>query len=242
MRKYLVPTVMTLCGAAILFALGTWQIQRLQWKNDIIARLEAGYASGANAPVLGDDQLSAWSVEENPIGHGTVEGRFLRDKSILLGPRTNEGRVGYHLLIPLEREGGRVLIVNAGWVDSLWQDTLEERLAQLPAEDVIATGVVHRPDWSSFASKNAPAQAMWFRADIDEIAAAKNLQSPYPFILYAQTITPPLPGVIPHAERWLPRNKHLQYALFWYALCLCLLGVYGAYLYSARKKSPAETQ
>jgi surfeit locus 1 family protein len=240
MRKHLIPTVMTLCGAALLFALGTWQLQRLAWKSDIIERLEAGYAAGADAPLLRDDQLSAWSAEEAPIGYGRVEGRLLRDKSILLGPRTEGGRAGYHLLIPMQREGGRILIINAGWVDALWQDTLDERLSQLPAGEVVASGAIQRPDWSSFASKNAPAQNMWFRADIAEIATAKGLDNPYPLILYAHAITPPLPDVMPRAERWLPRNKHLQYALFWYALCLSLIGVYGFYLYSARKNNEGE--
>lgn len=235
MRAYLLPTLMTLCGVAILFALGTWQMKRLEWKNDIIERLNQGYEAGS-APPLGADQLAAWSMEENPIGYGAAAGRLLREKSILLGPRTENGRAGYHLLIPMEREDGRILIINAGWVDALWKDTLDERLARLPEGDVMAAGVVHRPDWSSFASKNAPEENMWFRADIAEIATAKQLDNPYPFILYADRVEPPLPDVAPHAERWLPRNKHLQYALFWYALGVCLIAVYGFYMRGAYKK------
>ncbi|MFA5592817.1 MAG: SURF1 family protein [Micavibrio sp.] len=249
MKLPLGATIMTLCGMAILASLGTWQLQRLAWKNAIIEKLEAGYdGMGEQAP-LSPEQLAAWEAEPAPIGYGAISGSFARGKAVLLGPRTHNGRAGYHLLLPLEPEeeageeeeaahaGGRSLIVNAGWVDELWKDSLEERLALFPA-NVTARGAIHKPDWSRFASRNAPAADIWFRADIGEIAAAKSINAPYPFVLYADSIEPPLHQLIPHQERWLPRNKHLHYAIFWYALCFCFFGVYGFYVAGLNKKPP----
>ncbi len=228
-------TIMTVCGIAVLIGLGTWQMQRLEWKNSLIEKLNAGYEGIGEAAPLDEQKLMAWSNEEAPLGYGTVSGHLMREKAILLGPRMHDGRAGYHLLIPMTIKGEHTLIVNTGWVDGLWKDDLEERLAVLPG-DVMAAGVVHKPDWSSFASKNSPSNDMWFRADITQIAKEKDIPAAYPFMLYADTIEPPLRDVSPHQERWLPRNKHLQYALFWYALGICLAGVYGFYVAGYQKK------
>lgn len=236
MKLPLGPTVMTISCVAILASLGTWQVKRLEWKNGIIGKLNDSYA---HAAPLTKAQLSQWSHEQEPLGYGSVHGRLQRDKAVLLGPRTEQGRVGYHLLLPLILDDGRTLIVNTGWVSDLWKDDPDERLALLPVESVTAKGVIHKPDWSSFASKNSPSNDMWFRADIDEIAKAKDVENPYPFILYADKILPELPDVQAHEERWLPRNKHLQYALFWYALALAMLGVYGFYIADQNKKKGA---
>lgn len=227
------PTVMTVCCVGILAALGTWQVQRMHWKEGIIAKLNAGYDKPSS---IHDVQLGAWSVQKDPLGYGSISGRLQRNKSILLGPRTEDGRVGYHLLIPVQLENGKTLIVNAGWVSEMWKDNTEDRFALLPMEPVTAKGVVHKPDWSSFASKNSPSNDMWFRADIAEIAKAKEIAEPYPFILYADKITPDFPDVEPHEERWLPRNKHAQYAMFWYALGVVMLTVYGFYVAGLNKQ------
>ncbi len=227
-------TVMTGACVTILCGLGTWQVQRLEWKDALIGRLETAYAQGAKAPVLEEADLQTVAEEKDPMVYGRVEGRILRDKAVLLGPRTDDGRVGYHLLLPL-RSGGHTLIVNAGWVSDLWQDDLEERLALLPAEPVTVRGILRKPDWSSFTSKNSPSNDMWFRADIGEIATTREIDNVYPFILYADSASPGLPDVKPHEAGWLPRNKHMQYAIFWYAMAAVMMGVYSFYVFGRNR-------
>lgn len=217
---------------AILLSLGTWQLKRLEWKNAIIEKLDADYKNAARTPVLSFTQLDDLSAQTTPLSYGSVEGRILRAGAVLLGPRTNEGHMGYHLLLPLSLQNGKTLIINTGWVNDLWKDDFEDRLAMLPQGPVTVRGVLHKPDWSGFASKNSPANDLWFRADIGEIAAAKNLKNLYPFLLYADSSRPVLHDVTYQKDAWRPRNKHLQYALFWYALAFAMLGVYGFYIRS----------
>lgn len=240
MKIPLKETLITGACVAILGGLGTWQIQRLHWKESIVERLNAEYDAAAKAPVFNAGRLETLAMETDPMAYGVVEARLLRDQSVLLGPRMEDGRMGYHLLIPAALEDGRTLIVNAGWVNDLWQDNIEDRLALLPSDKVTLRGIVHKPDWSSMASKNSPENNMWFRADIPEIAAAKELENVYPFILYADHAEPELYEVKLHEERWLPRNKHLQYALFWYAMAVAMLGVYGFYVCGTNKKHPPQ--
>ena len=229
-------TFFTAAGVAILLSLGTWQVQRLEWKNDIIERLNEGYDRAASAPPIEQSQLDAWATEEAPIGSGSIVGQLQRDKALLLGPKTEEGRIGYHLIIPVQLPDKHILLANVGWVSDLWQDNFEDRLSGLPQESILLSGAIHKPDWSSFASNNSPDNNLWFRPDISEIAKAKELENAYPYMMYVSHTDPELPDVKPHADRWLPRNKHLQYALFWYAMALCLAGVYGVYIYGRRDK------
>jgi surfeit locus 1 family protein len=228
-------TVMTVCCVAILASLGTWQVKRLEWKNDIIGRLNAQYERAEKSSILGTKALDDLALEKDPMTYGSIQARLLRDKSILLGPRIEEGRAGYHLLIPAAMADGHTLIVNAGWVSDLWQDNLEDRLSSLPGDKITLRGILHRPDWPWIASKNSPSNDLWFRADIGEIAAAKDLKNLYPYVLYVDHADPTLYDVKPHEDRWLPRNKHLQYALFWYALALAMTGVYGFYVRGLNK-------
>lgn len=230
-------TILAATGIAILFGLGTWQVQRLQWKDGVIAKLEGDYAKmqGGNTPMTSDVRLQELAMEEAPIAIGKVRGRLLRDEAVLLGPRTFEGRAGYHLLVPVELPDQSILIANTGWVDALWQDNLESRMSDLPAEAVTISGVIRKPDWSSFTSPNSPSNNLWFRADVNEIAREKNLDQPYPFVLYVSKSQPLLTEVTPIEEHWLPRNKHLQYALFWYAMGVALAGVFGFYIKSRKQ-------
>jgi surfeit locus 1 family protein len=227
-------TAITSVCVAILLGLGTWQVQRLHWKNEIIAKLEEAYDQKP-PPFLDAARLEGLSHEEHPFSFGEAEGHFLRDKAILLGPRTDDGRLGYHLIVPLETKENKTLLVNLGWVSDMWKDNTEGRLADLPLTPVKITGAVRKPDWTTFTSKNSPSNDLWFRADIGEIAAAKELAAPYPFFLYATETQPLVPDDIKrHAADWFPRNKHLEYALFWYGLAVIMTGIYLVYV---RKKA-----
>jgi surfeit locus 1 family protein len=238
MRVPFKETLMTGICVSILCGLGTWQVQRLHWKNEIISGLEDSYSKGRTQE-LSRDMLVHADSGKDVFAYGHARGHFLRDKAVLVGPRIVDGRSGYYLLVPMTMDGdSRPLIVNTGWVSDMWNDTLDERLALLPA-DVTVRGLVRHPDWSSFTSKNSPANNLWFRPDPVEIAMAKDLKNPYGIILYADQIDPPLQDVIANEDHWLPRNKHLQYALFWYALALAMLGVYGFYVRQQKTSAAA---
>lgn len=231
-------TLATSCGVAILIGLGTWQIERLQWKQDIFQRLQAGYEMARQQQAITTQQLDTLAQESSPISYGMVKGHLMRDKAILLGGRIHDGKPGYHLLVPMVTQSGRPLMVNTGWVDMLWSDNTQDRLIDLPSsgEEISVSGALRQSDWSFFSSKNSPANDIWFRPDIAQIAQEKDIENPYPFVLYAEKTEPSLQGVLPQEERWQPRNKHLQYALFWYALAICLMGVYGFYVREWTKK------
>ncbi|MEM6781387.1 MAG: SURF1 family protein [Pseudomonadota bacterium] len=218
MRIPVWATLFTALGVLILISLGTWQVQRLNWKNDIIAKLDSAYAGQ-------DDQVLDLNAAENSdFAYGRLSGKFLPNKAIALGPKTHDGKVGYHVLAPMNIDGARDVIVNLGWANQPFE-TLP--LFEIPKNMTVeVSGLTRKPEWNSFTSANSPERELWFRADIAEIAEAKNLNNTYPFILYAEHISENAQNVLMESQRWYPRNKHFQYALFWYAMAGALIGVY----------------
>lgn len=90
-------TLFTALGILILCSLGTWQLQRLVWKNDLIAELNNAYETAEAAP------LNLENVTSGEFTYGRVSGIFMPDKALLLGPRTSSTmnkEIGHDLLVP----------------------------------------------------------------------------------------------------------------------------------------------
>jgi surfeit locus 1 family protein len=204
-----------------LCALGIWQIQRLAWKEAIIAKLDAAYAYTTEPPSL---DLAA--IQPGDYSYGRVEGLFMPDKALLLGPRTREGRIGNDLIVPLQIES-RTLLINMGWTDA--------PLASLPIghvqnKTIRFAGLAFTPSWNHFTPDNDPARALWYKPDIQEIAQARGLEDPFPFILYAQDASYKFDAMFPNNTKHYPNNNHLQYAVFWFTMAFLLLVMTGIVL------------
>lgn len=214
---------MTIIGVAILCGLGTWQLQRMAWKNGIIAQLDAAYGETT------EDVASfswAWSPDNASFAFEKAGGVFRPDKAILLGPKTKDGKVGHHLIVPLAYRG-KTLFVDMGWTDVTEISDLPIHSAR--KKRVEFTGLLRQPDWNNFTPENSPENDVWTKLDLEGIAKAKDLPPPLPVMMYAETASYKFDAAFPNNERWYPRNKHLQYALFWYALAAALLAVFVIY-------------
>src|ERR1700757_415400 len=103
------PTVFTAPMLLMLLALGSWQIERLSWKENLIAQREEAVAA---APVPVPRSLEEARGME--FRHVSDEGVFLHDKEIFLGATSEAGRQGYQILAPLLEPGGRMVFVDRG--------------------------------------------------------------------------------------------------------------------------------
>jgi SURF1 family len=96
------------------FALGTWQVYRLKWKKSLIER----YSENLRQPpiILPKDVGFECTLKKtdfrdhtaDELDHRTVlvRGRFRHDQEMLVGPRTRDGELGYHVVTPIERDNG----------------------------------------------------------------------------------------------------------------------------------------
>ncbi len=114
LRLFLIAIGSLLCAG--FFALGTWQVQRLQWKRALIERVEQRvHAAPVAAPAA-----AAWprvSAESDEYRHVQLSGVYLGGLTARVQAATALGG-GYWLLTPLCRDDGSVVLVNRGFVPS----------------------------------------------------------------------------------------------------------------------------
>jgi surfeit locus 1 family protein len=232
-------TALMLAALVVLIGLGFWQLQRLEWKEGLIAKIEAR----TKAQPIGLEDAAAMAAQgEDPSYYRVrVSGRFDHAKERYLFALSNEGSAGWHVITPLETEDGKTVLIDRGFVpDNLKDPALR---AEGEVEGVVAvTGVVRLPDRQGrFTPDNEPGANRWFWRDRDALARSMfpgEAVRVAPFFLEAEKGA--APGGWPEGGQTrleLP-NNHLQYAITWFLLAAALLGVYGAYMWKARADKP----
>lgn len=207
----------------ILLCLGTWQLERLKWKEGLIAAREAGLHS---APVgLPADLAAARPLEFHPVA---VVGEFLHMHELYLHTQSPRGDPGFDVVTPLRLADGAVLLVDRGFVPIDRQAPATREAGDVVGQQRI-TGLLRLPSIGkpgTFTPDNDPARNSWFYVDIAAMAKAAGLERALPFYIDADAT--PNPGGLPQGGQTLPElpNNHLQYAITWYALAVALIAIY----------------
>ena len=210
--------VATAVAFAILVGLGVWQIQRLHWKQGLIAQVDAA----ERAPPV-------------PLGPGTpplftrvrVHGTLRADHLALYGADVRGMRMGAQAIQLLDRPVGKPLLVELGWVPT------DGGLPHPSSGEADVIGYVRLPDPPGWLSAADDSEGRHFYAlDPHTIAQSLGAADASPFTLVA--LGPPAPPGQPQPADALPRpvNNHLQYALTWFGLAASLLGVFGTWVRS----------
>lgn len=224
-RPGVLPTVFVLVSVPILLGLGAWQWERMQWKDDLIERIESRLAA-APTPVS-----AAADLPGEEFVRVRLEGGFDPGHTFWLGGRTDAGRAGWHVVAPFLLSRGGWVIVDRGWVPM----TARDRAGSLaPPPPGAVEGVVRLPpEGNAFTPDNDAAGNAWFRIDPAAMGRAAGLGpegATGVYVAAAGTLRDSAPGApLASGDRFaLPRN-HFQYAMTWFGLALTLIGVYIAY-------------
>lgn len=208
-------------GFLLFLSLGLWQVQRMGWKHDLIARVdERVHADPVPAP-----DAAAWQAS-NPLDHEyrrvSVRGHWLTGADTHVQALTEAG-AGRWLLRPLQRDDGSVVLVNLGFVPEGWQPP-----ASAPAAATEITGLLRLSEpGGGFLRRNAPDQGRWHSRDVQAIAAHHDLHGVLPYFIDADARSASRAGS-PWPRGGLTvvrfRDHHLGYALTWFALALLVVG------------------
>lgn len=208
--------VILLCLLALGFAaLGIWQVQRLAWKEALIARVDAG----TKAPPV--DAAAIPPARARAMEYRAVALRGVYDPAgLALVTGTSDLGSGYWALAPLRLADGRLLYVNRGFLPV--GSKADEARRALPTGPVVVTGLLRLSEpGGTWLRANRPDEARWYSRDIAAIARQGRVSAQGAFFVDARTETPrsanaPVPGltVIRFA------NNHLVYALTWFSLGL----------------------
>lgn len=233
LRGLLWPAVLTLAMLPILVGLGVWQLQRLAWKEDLIASIQAEIGK---PPVPLEQPADAWKElgqhEYRPV---SVTGHFRHgDERRLFA--SADGAMGWHIYTPLETEGGNILFVNRGFVPDALKDPAARAAGEVEGQ-VTVTGLVRKPAAKgAFDPDPDTVHNVWYWRDLAGMTGSlpeADRGRVLPFFVDAAA-EPANPGGWPKGGvTWLDiPNRHLEYVLTWFGLAATLVAVFAAFAWT----------
>ncbi|SDK10874.1 SURF1 family protein [Aliiruegeria lutimaris] len=224
MKRYIAPLLIGLIGAGILISLGVWQVQRLAWKEAILAEIDQRIlAVPVPVPVEPDPETDQYLPVEVTGTIGPRELHFLVSTR-KLGP-------GFRIITALETEQGRRLLLDHGFVPT------DAKQAERRSRYVTAIGNLHWPqERDRFTPENDPEKNYWYAREVPLLAEALETE---PVLVVARDMTPADPTVtpLPVDSSGIP-NDHLGYAVTWFGLALCWLGMTALQLWRISRRNP----
>ena len=229
-----VLTGLVLVMLAVLVSLGLWQVQRLQWKEGLIA---AAARAEAMAPAPLDQVLAGDAPEFRKVMmvcRGLNTAAFVELRSI------EQGTPGFRLVSACALDSGRSVLVDRGFIEQ----SLEARPDVRPEADmpVAFSGVVREVIRPSGMTP-PPEGNVFFGRDNAAMAEVLGVRSEVlPWVIYAATpINPEVEGLHPSVPPVAFSNNHAGYAATWFGLAVVLIGVYIGLL-RRRLMRPADLQ
>ncbi|CAH7684661.1 SURF-family protein [Phakopsora pachyrhizi] len=231
-RRWTPMTIVMIFVPILTFGLGTWQVNRLKWKTDLIDDLEQKMSID---PISLPRKINLDVIPEFEYRKVKVKGRFDHSREILIESRTRESEIGYHLITPFYRQLGDVrsengvgedqepILVNRGFIKKQFKDPSTRPLSRSD-EKVEIVGMIRKQESKSiFQPENNKTLNQWYFIDIDQISNHLNCS---PILIDAITVANSgklnemLSNGLPigRSPTISIRNMHLSYIFTWYGL------------------------
>lgn len=223
MGRIIGALVLGAAGVAILVSLGVWQVQRLAWKEGVLAEIEARIAADPVAiPAAPDAEADRYLPVE-------VTGRFGDGHVRVLVSQRGLG-AGYRLISPFETAEGRRVLVDRGVI------RVAEDAPPPPAGEITVTGNLHWPEErDGFTPENDVEGNTWFAREVPVLAAHLGTE---PVLVIARDLSrsdaPVTP--LPVTTEGIP-NDHLNYAITWFSLAAVWMGMTLFLLWRIRRRT-----
>lgn len=238
LRALLWPAVFTLASLPLLIGLGVWQLERLAWKEGLIAAINEGLGQ---PPAPLEQPADAWKElagkEYRPV---SVTGRFRHGDERLLF--ATDGEMGWHVYTPLETEGGNLVFVNRGFVPDRLKDPASRAAGQIDGQMTVQ-GLVRKPGVAGWFDAEADtAHNRYYWRDLAGMTASLSSEQDRARVLplfVDAAAEPANPGGWPKGgvTRLDIPNRHLEYALTWFGLAATLVAVFAAFAWT-RLRAP----
>ena len=219
--RVLLPLVFGIVGTAILVSLGVWQVQRLQWKEAILAQIDTRIM---DAPVALPVAPTEADDEYLPV---TVVGRY-EAAAVDVLVSTKERGPGFRAVTVFVTEDGRRILVDRGFVpEAMKADPRGEGLAEV-------TGNLLWPDEvDGFTPEPDLGRNLWFARDLPAMAAALNTE---PVLVVLRNGSGPDTTATPMPVDSVGiSNDHLEYAVTWFSLAAIWVLMTGYFLWRQRR-------
>ncbi len=225
MRRYLIPMIIGLSGTLVLASFGVWQVQRLAWKEGILAEIEGRIAGPLVAlPAVPElDQHRFLPVEVMGDFDGTDVPVFL----------SHSGGPIYRLIAAFQTDDGRRIMVDRGGISAA--QPLDDARRTAAMSGVTVTGNLHWPDEVDSWTPERDANGVYYGRDVLEMADELATEPVLVILREASENTPPATP-LPVTTTGIP-NNHLGYAVQWFGLAIVWAGMTLALLWRIRKRT-----
>lgn len=215
-----VMTVLTVLLLAIFLGLSAWQLSRADYKE----QLEAEWAERAEAAPLSLNRI-AGTLEGMQYRPAYVRGKYDEGRQYLLDSRVRNGRVGFHVLTPMELARDEIILVNRGWVEKDGAATPAADIAPPPGEQTARGILAPAPGVGLRLGPPSPPDAGWPRAiQYVEMERIED-ELGQPVAPYTLVLDEGEPGAF--KPDWYLMSMgpatHYGYAFQWFALAVALM-------------------
>ena len=188
-------------------ALGTWQLVRLQYKNNLINEIGEGLKSAA---------INYSNKIQKNYQRVIAEGEYDFEKQIYLYSLNENGEPGFDVITPFKTLDLENILINRGWIkanqknESIINKVEGKKIQGLMFKNVKKN--IFKPD-------NEIEKNIWFSINLEDINKFTGKKfNEYIFYLEDEKISTPKPKKITIN---LP-NNHLKYAITWYSISISI--------------------
>ena len=202
---------------SLFCSLGTWQLYRLQWKQNLISQISEGLKS---SPVK-----YSQNIKKN-YQKVTLVGEYNFKNQIYLYSLNTKGQPGFDVVTPFQTISKENVLVNRGWIEKDFKNNPE-----INHSTKNITGMLRKANRKNiFTPENDVKENIWFSINLKDVRKITGKEF-NKFVVYLddENINVPKPKKITVD---VP-NNHLKYAITWYSISISILFYY---LYFRKKK------
>lgn len=206
MRRIFFPIILGLAGCATLISLGLWQIDRLAWKEGILAEIDGRLAGAAGSLAFDADETSD---EYTRVAFtGTPTGEELH----VLVSGTAAG-TGYRVISAVQTDQGPTILLDQGLLP------LDDKELPPLTTAMQINGTLLWPDDENSSTPDPDlAKNIWFARNVTAMAAVLDTE---PLMVIATETTPADTRLTPLPVKTADiKNDHLEYAITWFLLAV----------------------
>ena len=208
-RQLVFPVIFGVLGVSVLCGLGTWQLQRLDWKTQILANIEERILA---KPVELPKNLKQQSDQYlSVVVTGEIKAREIHVLTSVksIGP-------GFLVISPLELQNGKLIMVDRGFIP-----VAKKNLVRIPRTIKVIGNLLWPNEIDSFTPDPNIEKNIWFGRDLMRMSEYLDTD---PILMVARKTSPPS-EILPQRVGVNIANNHLSYAITWFSLACVWFGM-----------------
>ncbi len=210
-KKLFFSLIYSSIAILILVSLGTWQLERLRWKTDILSSMR----TSLSLPSLEISEEVIKNINKYSYRHIQLTGSYLYNNNVTIYSKVFNKKVGKHLVIPFKTQYGTVL-VNRGFIPKDFNILGNDETKVIKINGIIK----FQQKINYFTPKNNISGNEWYYINIDEVSNYLSIPLLKFYIVEKDNDDEKYP-IGSQYNINIP-NDHLQYAITWFSLALAL--------------------